>query len=252
MLDPIRIVLVEPQIAGNIGSTARSMKNMGLRRLILVRPPEDWLREAKIMAANALDVLRQAKVAASVREAVSDSVFIVGTTRRGGEVRSPLKLERRTAKLILDKSMLGKISILFGNERVGLSDRDLRDCHVNVYIPTSPVQPSLNLSHAVLLVAYEIFRASKVRRSVVIQKDNKKYLATDSDLDGMCRLLAPALMKLGYTNGAKRKHLGLLLKTIKQTMKRRACEIREVKMIEGIARRILDLGMEAQFQFQKK
>ena len=76
----------------------------------------------------------------------------------------------------------------------------------------------------------------------MIRKAKETYLARESDLDEMCRLIFPALTKLGYTNSAKRKHLGTLLKTIKRTAKKCEFEIREVKMIEGLARRVLDFG----------
>ena len=240
LLDNIQIVLVDPQHSGNIGSVARGMKNMGLSRLVLVKPPVEWFEAAKIMAANSSDILKRARTVFSLREAIADCVLVVGTTRRGGEVRSPILLNTTSIKRILKKAETGPVSILFGNERVGLSDDELSSCHTNIFIPTSPNQPSLNLSHSVLLVGYELFRNSSSSKFPVIQKKKEKYLACESDLDEMCRLIEPVLKRLGYTNGTKRSHLGLLLKTIKKTAKRCEFEIRDVRMIEGIARRIMD------------
>lgn len=240
ILDQIHIVLVRPQHAGNIGSVARAMKNMGLSHLILVHPPDEWFESAKIMAANSVDILKRAHVVDSLSQGTGESIHVVGTTRRGGEGRSPARLSQATAKRILKKAEKGVVSVLFGNERVGLSDDELSNCHENIVVSTSPNQPSLNLSHSVLLVAYELFRNSSSSKFSVIQKNKDKYLAREKDLDEMCRLIEPALVKLGYSNAKKRLHLGLLIKTIKRTAKRSEFEIRDVRMIEGIARRIID------------
>jgi len=250
ILDNIQIVLVEPQHPGNIGSSARGMKNMGLKHLVLVSPPKEWFEGARIMAANSTDLLKRARTFLTISEAVSDSIFVVGMTRRGGEARSPAELKISAIKRILKKATQGQVSILFGNERVGLSEQELSDCHLNLSITTSPDQPSLNLSHAVLLLTYELFRNSDAKRFPVIRKDRETYLAKESDLDEMCRLVLPALTKLGYTNSAKRKHLGTLVKTIKRTAKKSEFEIREVKMIEGLARRILDSSAEPHFRLK--
>lgn len=242
ILDQIHIVLVRPQSGGNIGSTARAMKNMSLRKLVLVSPARDWRREAKMMAMNAGDVLGRARVVETLNEAVRDASFIVGTTRRGGEGRSPQELNETSLQLIMEKAREGEVAILFGNERIGLSGHELSITHMNLTIPASVRQPSLNLSHAVMILAYELFRASGSRKLRILRKDERKYRATEADLDEMCLLLRPALEKLGYRNGLKRDFLDHLLLTIKATAKKSRFEIRDVRMIEGVAGRILNLA----------
>lgn len=240
VLNHIEIVLVSPQHGGNIGSAARAMKNMGLSRLVLVSPKKKWRSEAKKMAMHAEDIIRCARVVRTITSAIKDSTYIVGTTRRGGEARSPVELSENVADEILERATAGKVSIVFGNERIGLSSSELGACHTCIVIPTSPDQPSLNLAHAVLLVAYEIFRRSSEKKFPVHRKNPEKYMVSDRHLDEMCTLIRPALAQLGYRNHAKKDFLDKLLFNIKRTARKCRFELRDVKMIEGLARRVID------------
>lgn len=244
VLNHIEIVLVAPQHGGNIGSAARAMKNMGLSRLVLVSPVKKWRSEAKKMAMHAGDIIRNVRLAKTVAKAVKDSSYIVGTTRRGGEIRSPVELNEDIALEVLKRASSGKVSILFGNERIGLSNADLGACHASIVIPTSPEQPSLNLAHAVLLVAYEIFRQSSTAKFSVRRKSSEKYIVSERLLDEMCALIRPALVHLGYRNHIKKEYVDKLLFTIKGTARKCQLELRDVKMIEGLARRVIDLGVK--------
>ncbi len=134
------------------------MKTMGFHRLHVVGAGSLDRDQAAISAVHAVDVLREAVFCDELTEAVGDAVLVAGVTRRRGRWRKyfavdPEGLGERVAALAT-----GTCAVVFGNESAGLSDRDLRRCHLAVQIPTSPEFPSLNLSHAVQLVAYALFR----------------------------------------------------------------------------------------------
>ena len=158
-LDAVRIVLVEPQVPGNIGAAARAMKNMELRRLALVKP---WFHDhpqSRYMAHGSEDILEGAEVFENLGEAVSDSVLVVGTSRRKRH-NTPCMDPKQAAAVILDNAHAGPVSILFGREDKGLANEELKWCQILTAIPSSKAQPSLNLSQAVMVMAYELFSAA--------------------------------------------------------------------------------------------
>ncbi len=158
--DRIRVVLVKPLRCGNIGSTARAMKNMGLRRLYLVEPQEDRWDLAERMAPGAKDILDAAVHCESTAEAVADCHCVVGTTARGRKFRWPVQEPASLAADVLDAP--GEIALLFGPEDSGLDNDDLLLCHKLVTIATDEA-PSLNLSQAVLILAHHIFEEARRR-----------------------------------------------------------------------------------------
>ncbi len=154
----IRVVLVHPSEDKNIGLVARAMKTMGLRSLTLISERRPDFREAGITAVHACDILDGCRVVPTLQDAVADSVFIAGITRRRGKFRkyfflTPEQLAQRAAGIAQ-----GTVSLVFGTEKHGLSDAQLALCHVAVNIPSSPLFPSLNLSHAVQIITYVLFR----------------------------------------------------------------------------------------------
>jgi tRNA/rRNA methyltransferase len=162
----VDVVLVEPQKSENIGAAARAMANTGLGRLVLVRPrvsrPE--LMEA---AATRLGegILRAARVAGSLAEAVAPYPVVAGTTARAGAMRGIQISPRRLAPELLRPSPGGgpppPACLVFGTERDGLSNEDLRLCTLVASIPTSsPELSSLNLAQAVLILGYELLLAA--------------------------------------------------------------------------------------------
>ncbi|HYC79289.1 MAG TPA: RNA methyltransferase [Planctomycetota bacterium] len=159
-LTRIETVLVEPKGPRNIGSTCRALKNFGFRRLALVNPAVTDHPEAREMASSAGDVLREARVCATLDEALRDATFVVGTTARPRH-RVPVKSPAEAALEILAHALSGgEVALVFGREDHGLSQDELLRCHLALNIETAPEYGSLNLAQAVLLVAYEIFRAS--------------------------------------------------------------------------------------------
>ena len=161
LLRKVSIVLVDTKTPANIGATARCMMNMGLSHLVLVRPPSDEAHEATKLAADAVGILNSAEVYSSLKDAIADQMLVFGTSRHKGKLRENLHTPHEAAKMIIAALCQNKIAILFGNEVNGLDREDLSLCHEFIAIPSSYAFPSLNLSHAVMIIAYELFIASK-------------------------------------------------------------------------------------------
>ncbi len=155
-LKQIRIVLVNTSHPGNIGGTARAMKNMGLERLYLVSPRAYPDEQATWRAASAGDVLESAVVTAALEEAIADCHFVVGTSARGRRIPWPLLDPRRCAGQMAAASGSGEVAVLFGREDRGLTNDELKLCNLHLNIPTSPDYSSLNLAMAVQIVCYEL------------------------------------------------------------------------------------------------
>lgn len=154
-----RIILANPQNEGNLGFIARIMKNFGFEELYLVNPEFKVGDEARKRAMHAKDILEDLRIENDLEEAIKDLDFVVGTT---GITTTDKNVLRRgiTPEKFAKKSggLEGKIGILFGREDKGLSNQELDLCDFVVNIPASEEYPVLNLSHAVGIVLYEIFR----------------------------------------------------------------------------------------------
>jgi TrmH family RNA methyltransferase len=159
-LTAIRIVLVEPSHPGNIGAVARAMKNMGLSRLVLVRPKSFPHEESTARASGATDVLEGAGVVGTVAEAVADCGFVAATTSRSRDKNFRALDLHEAAESVFEKSALAPAAVLFGAERTGLTNEELALAHLLIRIPANPDYPSLNLAMAVQLATYELFRAA--------------------------------------------------------------------------------------------
>ena len=156
MLKNIRIVLIETSHSGNIGSTARAMKTMGLTDLVLVAPKQGIDDQAIALAAGAEDVVKSAVVVNTFSEAVADCSLVIGTSARLRHLQNSLIEPRECGEKAIHHAINGKVAIVFGRERVGLTNEELLKCHYHVTIPANPDYASLNLAMAVQLISYEI------------------------------------------------------------------------------------------------
>lgn len=152
----IRIVLVDTTHPGNVGASARAMKNMGLASLVLVRPAAYPDAGATARAAGAADVLGAARIAASVDEAIGDCGLVLGTTARERSANFRVLDARAGAAEVAAASRRGPVAVLFGGERNGLANEELERCDALLRIPGDPGYGSLNLAQAVQVVCYEI------------------------------------------------------------------------------------------------
>ncbi|MBA4078864.1 MAG: hypothetical protein C0508_27795, partial [Cyanobacteria bacterium PR.023] len=158
--DNIIFILVRPNFLGNIGSTARVMKNFGFSQLRLVNPPRNYLdAEARKMAVDAFDVLKKAKVESSLSQALSDINLAFSTSACQHRTEEPEALGHLVEKLHQqDLTRENKIAFVFGDERDGLTKEEIARCHELILVPTEPTFASLNLAQALGIVAYELSR----------------------------------------------------------------------------------------------
>ena len=155
----IRIVLVGTTHPGNIGAVARAMKNMGLADLALVGPRYFPHEDATARASGAEDLLDRAMVVATLEEAIADCVFVAGASARSRAIDWPSLAPRECAARLLAESTGGKVAVVFGPEKSGLTNDHLDRCQVLLTIPTNPDFSSLNLAMAVQVMAYELLVA---------------------------------------------------------------------------------------------
>ncbi|WGE49562.1 tRNA (cytosine(32)/uridine(32)-2'-O)-methyltransferase TrmJ [Actinobacillus equuli] len=155
-LDQIQIILIETSLPANIGSAARAMKTMGLTNLRLVAPLNPIDEQAQALAAGAKDVLDNAQIFDSFEQAVADCQLVIGTSARLRHLQNTLIEPRDCGKLAVERAERGKVAIVFGRERVGLTNEELLKCHYHLNFPTNPDYGSLNLAMAVQLASYEI------------------------------------------------------------------------------------------------
>jgi len=155
----LRIVLVRPTHPGNVGATARAMKNMSLRNLYLVEPENFPSAQASDRAVGADDLLRNASICASLDEALVGCHLVIGTSARQRRIEWPALDPESCARRLVEGAQSGPVALLFGQERMGLLNAELDRCHYVVTIPADKEYSSLNLACAVQILAYEIHRA---------------------------------------------------------------------------------------------
>lgn len=164
MLSNIRIVLVHTFHPGNIGATARAMKTMGLTQLVLVNPRAFPDEEATRLAAGATDVLDNARCVSTLEDALQDCVQVVGASARLRSMPLPHFDEPDDmAQQVIVNAHQAPVALVFGRERSGLTNDEIRCCTHQVSIPANPDYGILNLSQAVQILAYEVHRAWRRR-----------------------------------------------------------------------------------------
>jgi tRNA/rRNA methyltransferase len=190
--DGLAVVLVSTRNPLNIGAAARAMSNFGLHDLRLVNPYESSFREAR-SAVGASELLAQARQFSSVAEAVADCSLVIGTTAgRNRELQHPLRGLQEGAKLIHKRLVSGRVALLFGSEKRGLSNDDFSHCNWLMRIPTDEEHPSMNLGQAVAVCLYEIVRTR-------VPAQLQKLPSADAEqLERITTQLLDALRASGY------------------------------------------------------
>lgn len=233
-LDNIFIILVGTKYAGNIGSAARAMQNMGLCQLRLADPQCGIDREAERMARKGTRVLESARRFRSLSTALRGIRLVVGTTGRTGGYRRQAFNPRVLAKKVLAQSRIQKVGIVFGPEDTGLVDDDLLLCHILLRIPTDRRAHSINLAQAVMIVSYELFVAQMEHQPSRLLK-----LAPFDEIEAMYAQLEEALRKIGYLHSQNARHMMIRLR---QLFGRTGLEHPDVAVLRGIARQIAWYG----------
>lgn len=155
-LRDIKIVLVGTTHPGNIGASARAMKNMGIYNLALVKPKDFPNDQAIYRSKAAKDIVQNATIYESVEEAVTGCELVLGTSARDRTVPWPILEPKEAAEEISRNLGNEKIAIIFGREDRGLTNEELGLCNLHINIPSDPEYSSLNLSQAVQIITYEI------------------------------------------------------------------------------------------------
>ncbi|RLB92426.1 MAG: hypothetical protein DRH76_11315 [Deltaproteobacteria bacterium] len=230
-LDNVIVVLSRTTEPMNIGATCRAMKTMGLKHLRLIDPLNPKGRSARALAHGAEDILDNALVVDDLVAAVGDALVVTGTTARTRKLRKrSLLTPQELADHIADHSRSGKVVIMFGTERTGMTNDEADFCRYLSTVDTAPEQPSLNLAQAVMLYSWEIRQAMQrsgapnsgtrprqvhdeaVRRPEmrVSHPHRATKLPTQQDLDNMYAHLAHAMSAVGYSDHERMKFLTYL------------------------------------------
>lgn len=230
------VILVRPREEGNVGSAARAMANMGLERLILVEPAAELGKVATAFAVGAKHILESAQRAADLGTALAPFRRIVGTTSNRDRrwevpVIAPRELPARLAQDPPDTPT----ALLFGPEVGGLTNDELALASLLVTIPCSPVQPTLNLAQAVLILSYELFQARPAGETPPHPAlGHPEPPATTEELDGLFAHATEVLQRVGFERDDS---FAGVLRDLRRLAARAGPTSREVAILRGICRR---------------
>ncbi len=200
MLSNIRIVLVETSHTGNMGSVARAMKTMGLTNLYLVNPLVKPDSQAIALAAGASDVIGEAHIVDTIDEALAGCSLVVGTSARSRSLPWPMLDPRECGIKSVQEGAQAPVALVFGRERVGLTNEELQKCHYHVAIAANPEYSSLNLAMAVQIIAYEVrmaFLQSQEQAAEQPEYEASPYPLVD-DLERFYQHMEQMMVKSGF------------------------------------------------------
>lgn len=229
MFQRIRIVLCHTSHPGNIGSTARAMKTMGLSRLYLVNPKHFPDGQAKSLAVNATDVLDSAVVTTTLEEAIADCQFVIGVSGKERSLSQQVMTVREAAHEVHQLASSQQIALVFGTEMSGLSNAEADCCHVLATIPANPDYTSLNLAQAVQIMCYEVRMA--ITEGKLHYDEKTAELATQEDLERLYEHMREVLEYIGYINPRAPKKL---FERLRRLYGRARLEKEEINLLRGI------------------
>lgn len=252
-LKNICVILDHPDEARNIGSACRAMANCDIKNLRIVGKKDNYNKEkVHVLAIHASYIFDNAKFYDDINEATKDCVLSAGTTRRRGKKRGKLLLPEEFA-LEADKitgndlrgdrpqsnfddlQIGGKVAVIFGNERTGLTDEQLDMCTLGVTIPSSEEFGSLNLSHAVQIICYTLFRQNLKNE----HSDFRGYTPVSLERIDKCVLeITDNLQKVGFFKMPGRKDMEEFWRSF---ISRAALSEGEIKYLEKIFSKISGL-----------
>ncbi len=229
-LNNVSIVLHRTRYPENIGAAARAMRNMGFGHLVVVAPHNcDLSRILKMATHAAADVVEQMEVFGSLPEALAPFHFVVGTTARLGGERQVVHTPAGLASLLVPICERNRIALLFGPEDRGLTNEDLRLCHVLATIPTAEFA-SLNVAQAVMIMCYVLSTTNLEQKPPVVPR-----LANRHELDGMYAQLKDVLVRISYINPQNPDYF---MNHLRRFFTRLQLRAREVNIVRGICRQI--------------
>ena len=203
MLNKFGFILVNPQLGENIGACARALKNFGFSNLNIVSPRDSWPNtKARMTSVGAYNIIQKAKIYNNVSDAVQKFDLVFASTARKRDVNKKHISIINFVK-ILSKHKKSNIGIMFGPEASGLSNHDLSLSNFIIQIPTSSKLTSLNLSHAVIVICYEIYRSfnfSKFKKEKILSK-----LASKNSIKNLIKFLEKMLDRKKFFKPPEKK-----------------------------------------------
>ena len=229
LLNSVKVVLVGTTHPGNIGATARAMKNMGIVNLALVKPKDFPSNEAIYRSKAAKDVLESAQIYENLEDAVSDCELVIGTSARGRTVPWPVLDPKDAADRVAVHSENNKVAIVFGREDRGLTNQELGLCNLHVHIPADPEYSSLNLSQAVQILVYEI------RVSILKDQECEEYwdvdLATNEQTERLIDHMDELMKEVEFYDVQNPRKL---LLRVRRFFKRSRIDVMEANIFRGL------------------
>ena len=223
----VRVVLVEPEKAGNIGAVARSMKNFNLSDLCIVNSKTPLTLEARAFAMHGYDVLTRAKKVRTLKQGLRNLDLVVGTSSIVATSNSNLARVRVTPFELAQRvgAFKGNMGILFGRESSGLSNEEVEACDFIVTIPASRKYNVLNIASAASIIFYELFRTRTARRELILASKAVKV-----------RLLLE-FGRLVNRSGVQRHKRSLVQRSFRNIISRSFMTRREASLLVGVFRR---------------
>lgn len=221
----IYFIILFPKRSGNLGAIARVMKNFSFFNLRVVTKKKILNTfETKKMAVHAFDIIQKAEQYENLHVAISDLNLVIGATGKFHK-DSPTLVGVDFLERVVNLAKKNKIGILFGPEDRGLSNEELSLCSYTLTIPANPLYPSLNLSHAVGLVAWEIFKCT-----VENKKLNRK-LARRESMERLYDMMNDVYTEIGFLDKINPTRI---MKVLRSLYDRAELDEREVRVLMGI------------------
>ena len=227
----IRIVMINTFHPGNIGAAARAMKNMGLESLYLVDPQDYPSADAVSRAAGAKDVLDRSVIVDTLEEAIQDCSLVIGTSARMRSDPWPVITPDTCAQKLVEESQAGPVAVVFGRETMGMLNEELQLCNFHVCIPANPDYPVLNVSSAIQLIVYEIFKHSQSFQQQKQQIEREPKYVELREMTLFVESLEKVLKALGFLI---EKHPGRTMLRIKRLVNRVRPEAKEMNILWGM------------------
>lgn len=232
----IVVVLYQPKDPINIGTTLRAMRNMGLSRLRVVEPAANDLWRISIAAPRCEQEIQAIQRFPSLTEALHDVHYTVGLTARPRKANYTVMHPREAVPILIQRSIEGKIALLFGREDSGLPNSALTLCHAYITIPANPSYNSLNLAQAVLIMAYELFLATQDQPIAYPEPKRSFPLADHQQLEGMYQQIEETLWGIEFIKTQTSRGI---MRSIRHILGRTDLDEREVRIIRGIFHEVI-------------
>lgn len=223
----LSFVLVEPQVLGNIGATARAIKTCGFKHLVLVNPQIDMTQpEVEWMAHRSEEIIHEAKTFSTFDEAISDKRLVIATTQRKRHFRFPFYSPGEVSEKIGEIAITHPVAIVFGREKTGLTNEELLQCHLHSTILTATQNPALNLAQSVMIYAHTIFRLQNVGTSRYTYD-----LASQNELEKFYIHLQESIKKVGFV---PRDSYDSFITRFRRLLGRSLAEKRDVRLLHKL------------------